>query len=500
MSNEMENCIDKIGKELSTNTQKLKDIFCYPINESFNIREVYIYAVKKKGCLIYLKGTVNEQLIDEFIIEKLIREHMTCNEVVHDLTLIKRIISAIKFTEETSFKQITKKILEGHVVLLIDGIDSCLVIEVTKYEQRAIGRSETENVIKGPHESFVEFYEINISLIRKYVKSAKLVNESVEIGLKETCKVQLVYREDIADPKLISNIKARLGEIKSDELMTSAVLGQYIEDNSYSIVPTVLFTELPDRAAAFIKEGYVVILPDNSPSVIIAPATFWSFFHTPEDTYHRWIAGNFIRILRLAAMTMTLLTPAIYIGLTNFHPEMIPTDLLLAIAASREKVPFPVIFEVIGMEIAFEIIREASIRIPTSIGSTIGIVGALILGQAAVQANIISPLIVIVVSITGVASFIISNVDLNMSVRIARFYFLACAILMGFLGIAVGIVIFFGYIISIKSFGVPFLAPVTPHYDSSRDMYLRSVIKKQMIRPLLTNLKIIYKRKPTRKE
>jgi spore germination protein KA len=262
----------------------------------------------------------------------------------------------------------------------------------------------------------------------------------------------------------------------------------------------VLFTELPDRAVSFLKEGHVVILVDNNPSCLIVPATFWSFFHTPEDMSYRWIAGNFIRLIRLIAVFISLLTPAIYIAITNYHQEMIPTDLLLAISATREKVPFPIVFEVVGMEIAFEIIRECSFRIPTSIGSTIGIVGTLILGQAAVQANIISPILVIVVALTGLSTFAISNTDLNMSIRISRFFFTFCSIMMGFLGLSLGITVFTVYIISIKSFGVSFFAPVTPHYEASRDMIFRSTIKNQWLRALFTRPKLKYKKTPSKEE
>lgn len=485
-----------IGTDLAFNMEKLKRIFVYPKNQDFAIRELYIELVKKKAALIYLEGIVNEPVIDEFIIDPVINNSGYKADGIQGIDLIRLSLSTVKVKEMSSFSRITQTVLDGYSVLLIDGFDKALSIDTAKYEHRSVERSETENITKGPHEGFIEAFKVNDSLIRKHLRNEKLVSESVNVGYKTLTRVFLMYREDVADPSLIDNIKERLGNIRTDAMVTTSILGQFIEDNDYSIVPTVLYTELPDRAASYIESGHVVLLVDNSPSALIAPATFWSLFHTPEDTYHRWIAGNFIRLIRIISIFIMLFTPALYVAATNYHPEMIPTDLLLAIAASREKVPFPVIFEVVGMEMAFEVIREASIRIPTSMGATIGIVGALILGQAAVQANIISPLVVIIVALTGVASFAVSNTDLNMSIRISRFFFTFCGMVMGFLGIAVGIVVFLGYVISIRSFGVPFLAPVVPHSKSSRDMLFRSSVKDQNIRPLLTKLKSVYKSRP----
>ncbi|MDP4090596.1 MAG: spore germination protein [Bacillota bacterium] len=488
-----------ISTDLSSNIEKLKRIFAYPKNEDFAIRELYIELVKKKAALLYIEGIVNEQVIDKFIIDAIINNSNYKANGIQGIELVKLSLAIVKVKEVNAFTRITETLLDGYSVLLIDGYDRAISIDTVKYEHRSIERSETENITKGPHEGFVEAFKINISLIRKHLKNEKLVTESIKVGYKTRTRVLLMYRNDMVDENLVNNIKERLGRVQTDAMITTSILGQFIEDHDYSVVPTILYTELPDRAASYIESGHVVILVDNSPSVLIAPATFWVLFHTPEDTYHRWIAGNFIRFIRIVSVFIMLFTPALYIAATNYHPEMIPTDLLLAIAASREKVPFPVVFEVVGMELAFEVIREASIRIPTSMGATIGIVGALILGQAAVQANIISPLVVIIVALTGVSSFAVSNTDLNMSIRISRFFFTFCGMVMGFLGIAVGIVVFLGYAISIRSFGVPFFAPITPHSKSSRDMLFRSSVKDQNLRPLLTNLKLIYKNRPFKK-
>jgi spore germination protein KA len=491
---------NNLSHNLSANLETIKALFCFPTNQDIIFREIYLEFVQKESVLVYIDGIVDDNFIDRYILYPLQNKEPATGNKAEGIDDIKNIISSTKVNNIRTVKDLSQNLIEGNTILLIDGYNEAIAVGTIKYEKRNIERSETENVIKGPHEAFVESSKINRSLIRKQLKAEKLVTESITIGKDEVYRITFMYIRDLADTKLVSEVKRRVQQIQSDGLLTISILGSYIEEYSYSIVPTVLYTELPDRAAAFITEGHVVILMDNSPSCLIAPATFWSFFHTPEDMYQRWIAGNFIRLIRILAIFITILTPALYIAVTNFHQEMIPTDLLLAITSSREKVPFPIIFEVIGMEFVFELIREASIRIPASIGSTIGIVGALILGQAAVQANIISPLLVIIVSLTGVSSFAVSNVDLNLSIRILRFFFLLCGVLLGFLGIGVAGTAFVVYIVSLQSFGVPYFAPITPHYPSSKDMIFRSPSWKQRIRPLFTKLQKTIRIKPRKGE
>jgi spore germination protein KA len=489
----------KLSCSLSENVDLVKNRFAFPSNQDLVLRDIFISILKRNCTLIYIDGIVDENFINEHIIEPLC-QMLTSSECLHGMDLIKNTVSLAKVTSLTTIGQLSQNLLQGNTLLLIDGFEEALSIGTISYEKRSIGRPDTENVLKGPHEGFIESSKVNRSLIRKQLKSEKLISESILIGRNELYRVTFMYMQDLADPQLVADVKDRVQQIDSDGLLTISTVGEHIEESSYSIVPTVLYTERPDRAAAFIAEGHVIILMDNSPACLIAPATFWAFFHTPEDMYQRTLAGNFLRFLRVIAVLITLTTPAVYIAITNYHQEMIPTDLLLAIASSRERVPFPVIFEVIGMEIAFELIRESSIRIPPTIGSTIGIVGALILGQAAVEANIISPILVIVIATTGVCSFIISNVDLNLSLRIARFFFLLCGMLMGFLGIGIGTVAFAVYVLSIKSFGIPYFAPVTPHYSSSKDTLARPPAWKQWLRPQFTRPQYSVRKKPRKGE
>ena len=247
--------------------------------------------------------------------------------------------------------------------------------------------------------------------------------------------------------------------------------------------PTLLYTERPDRAVSFIEEGHIALLMENSPASLVLPTTFWALFHSPEDHYLRTPYGNFIRLLRIIALLIALFTSSLYIAITNFHVGMIPPDLLMAIAGSRERVPFPSVIEVLSMEIAFELIREAGLRVPSPIGPTIGIVGALILGQAAVQANIISPIVIIVIALSGLSSFIVSDVSMNFAIRMTRFLFIFSAAFIGIYGVTALFIAGLFYLVSLKSFGTPYFAPMTPHSYSSKDFIFRHVPSKEIFRP-----------------
>lgn len=468
---------------LEMDLNNLKNIFFYPKNKDFIIRPLHIKALNVDGIIIYLTGSACINTIVADVIQPLTKEGIneTPNPITEDI--INRIVTTKEAHKISNIAEITTSITKGNTLLLIENSKEAISISTTEFEHRSIEKPANENTIKGPKEAFVESANVNRSLIRKHIKYANLVTESIEVGEKSKNDVYMMYIEGIADPELIENIRNRINNIKSDSISNVSMLEQFIEERSYSLIPTILYTERPDRASAFLNEGHIVLLIDGSPACLIAPVTFWAFFHTAEDQYERWAYGNFIRIIRLFAVLISLLVPGLYIAMSNFHAEMIPSDLAVSIAAAREVLPFPIIVEVILMEIAFELIREAGVRIPTTIGPTIGIVGALILGQAAVEANIISPILVIIVSITGLSSFALPDISLSYAIRISRFLFLLSGAFMGFLGISLLLTVSLAYMINITSFGVPFMSPYAPHYPSSHDFLTRAPLWKQVLRP-----------------
>ncbi|MCM3488877.1 spore germination protein [Alkalihalophilus marmarensis] len=372
---------------------------------------------------------------------------------------------------------------QGYVIFLTEGRSNGLAFNVASYEHRGIEKAENEVLVKGPKEAFTESASVNLSLLRKRISNPHFIAEGKVIGVRSKSEATLLYVSDLVNESVLQEVKKRIDRIDVDSVRSIEMLEQFIEERTYSLIPSVLYTERPDRTAAYIDDGYIAIIMENSPAALILPVTFWSFFHSPEDHYSRFLYGNFSRLIRLAALFITLFISSLYIAVTNFHEEMIPIDLLLAIAGSREQLPFPLVFEVVIMEFAFELIREAGLRIPSPLGPTIGIVGALILGQAAVEANVISPIVVIVVALSGLSSFAIADVSLNYTIRMVRFLFILAASMYGILGVTGAFLVWLMYVTSIRSFGVSFLAPLSPHFLSSHDTVFRRAVTKEYFRP-----------------
>lgn len=476
--------MDALTSHYEHNADKIKKIFHYPENVSLVVRNVYISFLNKESVIIYVEEGVDVKEVEERVVEPLTGD---TTRTQHDESiatfLLQEVLTIGSGNKISKISEAVDEINNGNTVIFIEDEREAIAVSTASLKARSIPEATTEVVIKGPKEAFNESVSTNRSLIRKRLRDTNLICEVVTVGEREPRNISLMYVKDIANDDLVKKVKKRLNDINIDTILDLTLLEPFLEEKPYSLIPETLATERPDRTASFLRDGHVVLLMEGSPLAIVVPVTFWMLFQTPEDQYLRWIAGNFIRMIRLLGLFITLLVPAMYVAVTTFHPEMLPTDLMLAIAASRERIPFPSLWELLIMEFTFEILREAGIRIPTVIGPTIGIVGAIILGQAAVQANIVSPILVVIVAITGLASFTIPDVSFNISVRITRFIFLLAAAFMGFFGLSLCFVVFLAYAASHSSFNVPFFAPVAPALPSSKDTYFRSPVSKQWLRP-----------------
>jgi spore germination protein KA len=320
--------------------------------------------------------------------------------------------------------------------------------------------------VRGPQEGFTETLRTNTSLIRKRIKDENLIAETIQVGERSRTPCVLLYIKNIANVSMIEEARRRIASIKTDYLNDSGELEQFIEDNTYMPFPQVNATERPDKCALALSDGKAVILVDGSPFALIIPSVFTDFIRSSEDPFLRWPYTSMLRLVRIISILTSLMLPGIYIAITTFHQEMIPTSLLLAIDAAREKVPFPTIVEILVMEISFELIREAGIRIPGPLGPTIGIIGALILGQAAVAASIVSPILIIIVAVTGIGSFALPDYSMAFSIRYMRFGYIILGSIAGFLGLTTGLYIHGIFLVSAKSFGVPIFTPYGPRTQS----------------------------------
>ncbi|CQR45776.1 Spore germination protein A1 [Paraliobacillus sp. PM-2] len=454
--------------------KQLKEIYDHHINKDFCSRTLFANFNKKNVYLFYYASIVNSDKIEQAIVQPLLE---------NDGSSYSNVLTNESLKEIATIEKAIEHINSGKVVLLSEGDQIAYSIDVSQFQHRAISQSENESVVKGPQDAFTESTHINVSLIRKQIRDKQLITTVSSVGERSKQDVTIVYISDLVNPNILKNVKERIENIDTDNVRNVELLEQYLEERPYSIFPSIYYTERPDNAAAFIEDGHIILLMDSSSACLILPVTFWTFFHSPEDRYSRFMFGNFSRLIRFIAFYITMMISATYVALANFHSQMIPPDLLLAITASRERVPFPLIVEVLIMEVAFELIREAGIRIPSALGPTIGIVGALILGQAAVEANIISPIIVIIAALSGLTSFAISDVSLNYTVRITRFLFIFAAGLMGMLTLMGAFLLWFMYAASLKSFGMRFLSPIAPSFKSPKDTLFRKAVRSEIWRP-----------------
>lgn len=477
----------RVDSQLKINKEYIEEIYTLPKNKDFIVREFIISLDKPvKAFAIFMEGMSSGATVIEAVLKPLMIMSRL-EEKIEDSELADFIKNRILYGNQVDVVEIYRDIIDqvnyGSTAVFIDGSNKALVVETKGWDRRSIGKPETEQVIRGPHEGFNETLRSNTALIRKNIRNENLITEFFKIGVRNRSDVAIMYLGDLANPQLVEEVKRRLRSINTDYVGDSGVLEQFIEDHPFMPTPQVLATERPDRVASFLVDGKVAIIIDGNPYVLVVPTTIFSLLHSAEDYYLRLPYSNLVRFLRVVALFIAIITPGVYVAVTNFHQEMIPTELVLAIAATRQTVPFPTIVEVFAMEFAFELIREAGVRVPGLVGNTLGIVGALILGQAAVEAGIVSPILIIVVAVTGLASFSIPNYSMSFAFRGVRFVFTALAAIFGFFGITAGLYILLTSMASMKSFGVPVLAPIGPRTKAGPDIVTRGPMWSMEERP-----------------
>lgn len=401
--------------------------------------------------------------------------------------------NALGVSDATYFKTIEEAgdgLLAGESILFVDGFDKAIKIPDDGYPNMGVKQVDSEKVIRGSNEGFCESVKQNAALIRKRVRSPKVKVKQIKAGVRSKTNVYLVYMEDLVYPHLLKDIEERMEGFEIDGVLDSGVIEQLTEEKWYSPFPQFQTTQRPDRAAMSILEGRVILMSDNSPVALILPTDYNSFIRTSDDYYNRWEIASFGRILRYLASFFSMVLPGLYLAVTNFHTQILPTTLLLSFSDARRGVPFPAVIEVLIMEISFELLREAGVRLPGAMGNTIGIVGGLIIGQAAVEANLVSPIVVIVISFTALCSFAIPNEEFATSFRILKFFFIVLCAWLGFFGMLLGLLMVLIHLSQLKSFGIPYLMPFVGAdlngYEDERDFLWRLPSRKLTKRPIYT--------------
>ncbi len=496
-----------IFSSLAVNLDYIKTKYNVLINSDILIREFILNARghQYKALLLYIDGMVDSKILNDFVLEplmmrnknnlfegdqnRIISEAVTNNITVRKVkkfNLADYIESCLmpqnSVKQQTSFDDIFSGVNSGNCALFVDTLSVCFDIDVKGFKQRSVSKPENEVVIKGSHEAFVENLRTNTSLIRRFTNNENLIIENTKVGKITKTNCAICYMKNIANDDLVAEVKYRINNLDIDSLLSAGELEQLITDTNFLGLPKILVTERPDTAVKSILQGKVIVIINGSPYALVMPAVMIDFLSTPEDTNLKTMFGNFLKRIRLIAAFFALLLPGLYVAITSFHREIIPTELLYSILSSRQSVPFPIIFEILIMEISFEIIREAGLRVPSPIGPTLGIVGAIVLGQAAVSAGIVSPILIIIVAITGISSFAIPDFTFSFHLRYFRFAFLLLGYIAGFIGIGIGAFIYISSMCDLKTFGVSYTAPYAPITDSKGNGFFLSPIWKREYR------------------
>jgi Bacillus/Clostridium GerA spore germination protein. len=477
-----------VSTSLEENGRIIAALYHLPANQDVVVRHITLgTAPPLKATLVYMEGLTDGKFIALGILQPLMLLAGGRLENLRGGEMLTRISEAFlpgsHVKKAATFQDIQSGINSGDTAIFLDGADQALVVETKGWEHRGVDKPLVEQSIRGSQAAFSENLRVNTGLVRSMLRSSDLVTELIPVGRRSRVTCAVMYLASVASPALVAEIKRRIGQVDTDYLNDSGHLEQFIEDRFILPLPQTLSTERPDRVAVHLAEGRVGVIVEGSPFAIVAPINFFTLFHSGEDFSLQPAAANFLRFLRLFGTLISTVLPGLYIALTYFHQEALPTELALAIAGAREEVPFPAWFEVFVMEVSFELIREAGVRIPGVLGSTIGIVGAIILGQAAVSAHIVSPIIVILVAITGLASSIIPEFRMAFFARLSRFGLLLASVVMGLVGLTAALLTMTVALCSMKSFGVPFMVPIAPRTVPGLDVVTRGPVWRQQQRP-----------------
>lgn len=480
-----------ISSVLMDNITEIQSIFTD--TPDLVVRHFVIKQIQSQAALVYLSGITDSKTIYNHVLNPLLFE---------DGSAINGADVSIGHVKKTNqWLQIESAILNGECVLFVDTLTEAFIYETPDFPKRSIEDTPIESSLLGAHVGFTETGSDNIALIRKQIQNRELKIKEMTVGRRGKLKLSIMYLADVVNLEVLKVLEERIQKVDVDSIINAGLLAEYIEDQPYSPFPQLLLTERPDFAAAEILQGRIVVVVDRSPNVIVGPVTFDTFFKTMDDYSTRWINASFIRLMRYFGFFVAIFLPAAYIAVISFHFEIIPLKLLLSVGVSRERIPFPPYIEAFIMELTLEMLREAGIRLPAKIGQTVGIVGGIVIGQAAVEAGIVSNIMVIIVALTAIASFIIPNYDMGSAIRLVRFPMMLLASLFGFVGIAVGLMILLAHFIELESLGTPYGSPIAPlRFADWKDVVIR--LPQWMIdkRPLSTKAVQLKKANPSRPE
>ena len=461
----------EIGSDLQENLDVFKSLLYGDVNADVHFRRLLL--ARRDACILYIEGMADERTISDFALRCGERAEPGDDAPVDADFLIRKVLQVAQCEAENRVGAILDGVATGMAAVFLDGCDEAVMLETRGFPARPVNRTANESVVIGAQEGFVENLRTNITLMRRYVPSPLLITESLTVGAQVPCRVSLIYLRGAAEESVVAELRRRLKGIDAPSVQGLGAIQQLIEDSPWAVLPQMLQTERPDRAASCILEGQAVILADNSPFALAAPITLFHQLHTSDDSFSRWQYGSLLRIIRIFGILISVFLPGVYIALTDYHMHMLPLSLLGSIAESRANVPFPILAEILIMEFSFYLINEAGTRIPQQIGSALGIVGALILGQAAVSASIISPILVIIVAITGLGNYAVPDYGFSLGLILCRLFVILSGSLLGLYGVCIVSFCMFAGLCGMRSLGQPYVSPVAPSRPHNPDLLLR---------------------------
>ena len=474
----------KISSKLRDNEKYIQK--CCENCADILIRPMRLGDESKVDCLmVYIEVAVSNMMLDASAIGKMINHFWEVPPEKIQEFLRNNSLGIADVQKLESMEEVFGAILSGNAVFFIDGYDKAMKISSKGYPDMGVSEAESEKVLRGSREGFSDSVKTNSALVRKRIRDTRMKVEEYQSGVRSNTVIQILYIEDLVHEELLEKVKERLEEFEIDGILDSGMLEQLTEDVWYSPFPQYQTTERPDRAVQEILNGKVVILCDNSPEALILPGNFNSFMESSEDWYHRFEIASFLRILRYLALVMSTLLPGLYLAVIRFHTQILPGPLILSFAEAREGVPFSSVAELIFLELAFELIREAGVRVPGSLGNAIGIVGGLVIGQAAVEANLVSPIVVMIVALTALGSMAVPNEEFAAAFRLVKYIFLILGGYLGIYGIVLGIYLVTGHLAGLVSFGIPYLVPfVKKERGAGNEGIWRVPLRRRRFRPV----------------
>jgi spore germination protein len=453
-------------------------------------------SLQLQAYVVYIDLITDVESIDEFLLKGFLLDPSIISNISEEGPDLREIIKnsgiqKIDVTEVETIEKALDGILAGDTVMFFDGCDVAFEASTRKYPTRGVSKTESETVVQGSKESFTEVFRFNTALIRKRIRDTRLKVKQFKIGRRTKTNAAAMYMEDIVRPEVLEEVTKRIEQIDIDGIFDVGYIDQLLEKNYLSPFPQGQITERPDKASSAILEGRVAIVVDNSPYALLYPTTLNAFFQSSEDYYQRWEIMSFIRILRYIGGILSVVLPGLYIALALYHPSMLPMELVFKMAEARKSVPFPSLLEMLLMEALYELLREAGIRLPSAVGNTLGIVGGLIIGQAAVEAGLASPIVVIIVAMTGISGFSIPSYSLVTGFRLSKYLVLVLSSALGVLGFWIGIILILTHLASLESFGIPYMFPYVSgdlnNFEDYKDTFFRLPIFTMKKRPIFAN-------------